>query len=62
MNYMPHTSYLHSIRFKEVIKSNIQYRQVRRILDLDHNTSFPLLERSLKALDLELIVDVHKGA
>jgi len=37
-------------------------RQVRRILDIDHNTSFPLLERSLKALDLELIVDVHKAA
>ena len=37
-------------------------RQVRRILDLDHNTSLAQLVRALKCLGKELIIDIRNAA
>jgi antitoxin HicB len=37
-------------------------RQVRRILDLDHNTSLSQLVRALKCLGKELIIDIRNAA
>ena len=37
-------------------------RQVRRILDLDHNTSLSQLVRALKCLGKELVIDIRNAA
>ncbi len=37
-------------------------RQVRRILDLDHNTSLSQLVRALKCLGKELVIDSRNAA
>jgi len=37
-------------------------RQVRRILDLDHNTSLSHLSLALKCLGKELVIDVREAA
>ncbi len=37
-------------------------RQVRRILDLDHNTSLSQLVRTLKCLGKELFIDIRNAA
>ncbi len=37
-------------------------RQVRRILDLDHNTSLSHLVYALKALGKELVIDIREAA
>jgi len=37
-------------------------RQIRRILDLDHNTSLSQLVRALKCLGKELVIDVRNAA
>jgi antitoxin HicB len=37
-------------------------RQVRRILDLDHNTSLSQLVRALKCLGKELLIDIRNAA
>ena len=37
-------------------------RQIRRILDLDHNTSLSQLVRALKCLGKELIIDIRNAA
>ena len=37
-------------------------RQVRRILDLDHNTSLSQLVRALKCLGKELVIDIRNSA
>ena len=37
-------------------------RQIRRILDLDHNTSLSQLVRALKCLGKELVIDIRNAA
>ena len=37
-------------------------RQVRRILDLDHNTSLSQLVRALKCLGKEVVIDIHDAS
>ena len=37
-------------------------RQVRRTLDLDHNTSLSHLTLALKCLGKELVIDIRKAA
>ncbi|MBW1940827.1 MAG: hypothetical protein JRI28_05560 [Deltaproteobacteria bacterium] len=37
-------------------------RQIRRILDLDHNTSLSQLVRALKCLGKEFIIDIRSAA
>jgi antitoxin HicB len=37
-------------------------RQVRRLLDLDHNSRLDLLERALKAVGKRLVVDIRDAA
>ena len=37
-------------------------RQIRRILDLDHNTSLSQLDRALKCLGKELVIDIRSAA
>jgi hypothetical protein len=37
-------------------------RQIRRILDLDHNTSLAQLVRGLKCLGKELVIDIRSAA
>ena len=37
-------------------------RQIRRILDLDHNTSLSQLVRALKCLGRELVIDIRSAA
>jgi len=37
-------------------------RQIRRILDLDHNTSLSQLVRALKCLGKELLIDIRNAA
>jgi hypothetical protein len=40
----------------------IDGRQVRRILDLDHNTTLSQLASALKCLEKELIIDIIDAA
>jgi antitoxin HicB len=40
----------------------IDGRQVRRILDLDHNTTLSQLASALKCLGKELIIDIRDAA
>jgi antitoxin HicB len=37
-------------------------RQIRRILDLDHNTSLSQLVRALKCLGKEIVIDIRNAA
>lgn len=37
-------------------------RQVRRILDLDHNSTLELLSRALEALGKKMVVDIQNAA
>ena len=37
-------------------------RQVRRILDLDHNSTLDLLSRALEALGKKMVVDIQNAA
>ena len=37
-------------------------RQIRRILDLDHNTSLSQIVRALKCLGKELVIDIRNAA
>ncbi len=43
-------------------RMGIDGRQVRRILDLDHNTSLSNLVGALKALGKELVIDIREAA
>ncbi len=43
-------------------RMGIDGRQVRRILDLDHNTSLYSLVGALKALGKELVIDIREAA
>ena len=43
-------------------RMNIDGRQIRRILNLDHNTSFSHLVRALKCLGKELVIDIQNAA
>jgi len=40
----------------------VDSRQVRRILDLDHNTSLAQLVRALQCLIKELVIDIQDAA
>jgi len=40
----------------------VDSRQVRRILDLDHNTSLAQLVRALQCLGKELVIDIQDAA
>ena len=40
----------------------IDGRQIRRILDLDHNTSLSQLTRALKCLGKKLVIDIRNAA
>ena len=41
---------------------NVDGRQVRRILDLDHNTTLSQLTSALKCLGKELVIDIRDAA
>ncbi len=43
-------------------RMNIDDRQVRRILELDHNTTLSNLVGALKALGKELVIDIREAA
>ena len=43
-------------------RMGVDSRQVRRILDLDHNTSLSHLFLALKCLGKEVIIDIRKAA
>lgn len=43
-------------------RMGVDGRQVRRILDLDHNTSLSHLTLALKCLGKELVIDIRKAA
>jgi antitoxin HicB len=57
-----------SMRDQKVTQANlgqcmgIDGRQVRRILDLDHNTTLSQLTAALKCLGKELIIDIRDAA
>jgi antitoxin HicB len=57
-----------SMRDQKVTQANlgqcmgIDGRQVRRILDLDHNTTLSQLTSALKCLGKELIIDIRDAA
>jgi hypothetical protein len=41
---------------------HVDGRQVRRILDLDHNTTLSQLTSALKCLGKELVIDIRDAA
>jgi len=43
-------------------RMGVDGRQVRRILDLDHNTSLSHLNLALKCLGKELVIDIREAA
>lgn len=43
-------------------RMGVDGRQIRRILDLDHNTILPHLEQALKALGKRLVIDILEAA
>lgn len=43
-------------------RMGIDGRQVRRILDLDHNTSLTHLVQALKCLGKHLVIDIQEAA
>ena len=43
-------------------RMGVDGRQVRRILDLDHNTSLSHLTLALKCLGKELVIDIRKAS